>query len=63
MLFLFFLLIVFRVATPTEMRAILHRSKRRRPMTADEEGEIAARQAEEVASMTDDTGFAPDNRP
>ena len=62
-LFLFFLLIVFRVATPTEMRAILHRSKRRRPMTADEEGEIAARQAEEVASMTDDTGFAPDNRP
>jgi len=30
---------------------------------ADEEGEIGARQAEEVASMTDDTGFAPTTGP
>ncbi len=45
------------------MRAILRRPKRHRPMTETDEAEIAARQTEEVASMTDDTGFAPDNRP
>jgi hypothetical protein len=45
------------------MRAILRRSKRHRPMTETDQAEIAARRTEEVASMTDDTGFAPDNRP
>jgi O-antigen/teichoic acid export membrane protein len=60
---LFALLLLFRIATPSEMRAVLRRPKRRHPMTESDEAEIAARQAEEVASMTDDTGFAPDNRP
>jgi O-antigen/teichoic acid export membrane protein len=60
---LFALLLLFRVATPAEMRAVLHRPTRRRPMSERDEAEIAARQVEEVASMTDDTGFAPDNRP
>ena len=60
--FLFGILFIFRVATLAEMRAALRRPKRRRPLTESDEAEMAARQAEEVAGMTDDTGFAPDNR-
>jgi O-antigen/teichoic acid export membrane protein len=60
---LFALLFLFRIATPAEVRAMLRRPKRRRPMTESDEAEIAARQTAEVAASTDDTGFAPDNRP
>ncbi len=60
---LFSFLFIFRIATLAEMRAALRRPKHRRPLTETDEAEMAARQVEEVASMTDDTGFAPDNRP
>jgi len=62
--FLIAILVLFKVTTIAEMRSALRRPKRRRrPLDESDEAQLAAREAEEVAASTDDTGFSPDNRP